>query len=506
LRAVEALPPRDLLLVFEADDAEAGGAPRARRLYLSADPNAARVHQLHARVEPHDGGLGPFFRACQEALRGARLARLSQLRGDRIVLLEFRETAAGRGRSLVLELTGRRATLALLDEGERVLAALDAPVGQKVLRVQVGVPYQPPPAPREPVDASAPLAATFDTRPDATPSAPSAPSAPGARGAPRPTPATDAPLSLRVEQVLAAAQLEQRDADLRANLRERLERKLGKTRQFLKGLAVRRAACAQAERVREDGELLKSQLAALPRGVTSVELTDWFAAESGATRRVDVDPKLSAHENVERLFQRYHKLLRTAEELGADEERGERTLAKLEQLLARLVDGAPLELEAEALREGVLEAPQATPERRAEPAARLPYKVFHTAGGTEVWVGRSAEDNDKLSLKCARGNDVWLHTADSPGSHIVLRVEKGAEPDPEDLLDAAHLAVHYSPLRGARKAAVHVARCKDVHKPRGAKAGLVQLSGGRTLHLRLDDARLRRMLDTRGGPSSEIDA
>src|SRR5690606_36553408 len=98
--------------------------------------------------------------------------------------------------------------------------------------------------------------------------------------------------------------------------------------------------------------------------------------------------------------------------------------------------------------------------------------------------------------------DLWFHTADHPGSHVVLVVEKNAEPDPEEVLDAAHLAVHFSPARNARRASVHVALRKLVHKPKGAKPGLVTLSGGRTIELRMQPERLERLL-ARGRASGD---
>ncbi len=76
----------------------------------------------------------------------------------------------------------------------------------------------------------------------------------------------------------------------------------------------------------------------------------------------------------------------------------------------------------------------------------------------------------------------------------MLRTARNVQPDPEEVLDAAHLAVHFSPLKGARRADVHVARRKEVHKPRGAPAGLVTLSGGRNLAVRLQPERLERLL------------
>ena len=109
--------------------------------------------------------------------------------------------------------------------------------------------------------------------------------------------------------------------------------------------------------------------------------------------------------------------------------------------------------------------------RRKAPPARKPYREFTTSSGSAVLVGRSAADNDELTLRVARGNDLWLHTRDAPGSHVVLRLARGAEPDEEDVLDAAHLAAHFSPLRESRRVAIHVARRKRVHKPRGPNPG-----------------------------------
>ncbi|MFM7298570.1 MAG: NFACT RNA binding domain-containing protein, partial [Planctomycetota bacterium] len=129
------------------------------------------------------------------------------------------------------------------------------------------------------------------------------------------------------------------------------------------------------------------------------------------------------------------------------------------------------------------------------PEPRKPYKLFRGKNGAEIRVGRNASDNDDLTFHHSKGGDLWLHTADSPGSHVILVLDKGAEPDPEDLLDAAHLAAHFSPLRDATRVNVHVARRKEVHKPRGAKPGLVTLSGGKVLALRMQPERLRRLLD-----------
>jgi predicted ribosome quality control (RQC) complex YloA/Tae2 family protein len=181
-----------------------------------------------------------------------------------------------------------------------------------------------------------------------------------------------------------------------------------------------------------------------------------------------------------------------------------------QQLLCELLERAgdpgvdPDELEAEASARGLLKERQTVPQpgARRAPEPRLPYRSFRGARGSEIRVGRSARDNDELSLRRSRGNDVWLHTAEAPGSHVVLRLER-EPPDEEEVLDAAHLAVHFSPLRGAPRADVHVARCKEVKKPRRAPAGLVTLSGGKVLRVRVEPERLERLL--RGAPGAAAD-
>ena len=123
----------------------------------------------------------------------------------------------------------------------------------------------------------------------------------------------------------------------------------------------------------------------------------------------------------------------------------------------------------------------------------LPLRFVGTHG-SEILVGRTSKDNDTLTIRLARGSDYWLHTADAPGSHVVLCTPKGKEPDHEEVLDAAHLAIHFSPIRGTDRAPVHVAQRKHIHKPKGAKPGLVALSGGRILEVRMQQERLDALL------------
>ena len=128
-----------------------------------------------------------------------------------------------------------------------------------------------------------------------------------------------------------------------------------------------------------------------------------------------------------------------------------------------------------------------------EPPA-LPYRTFRALGGAAILVGKGAAENDALTRAVARGNDLWLHARGVTGAHVVVRLDRGKAPDQETLLDAAHLALHFSDARGAPQADVAYTRAKHVRKPKGAAPGAVVYSQEKVLLLRVEPARVERLL------------
>jgi predicted ribosome quality control (RQC) complex YloA/Tae2 family protein len=479
IAAVRPLPPSDVILILEQE----GGA-RPTRLRLSADPDAPRIHIQHARFAPHEGPLGPFFRRLVQDLTGAVLTEIGPVRGDRIVLAEVRESPSGARRALVAELVGRHSNLVLLGSEDKVIDILVPPPREKPdARLTAGRTWIAPPgksAPRDHVGSDPTLNEAF------------------------PPPAQDSPSPLEsatlaswtVECALGGQADAARRARSRAHLLARVERKLSRARTLVKGLEQRLGATDQHERLRSDGELLKANMHLLRRGLQEIEVADVFA-ESAPPRRIELDPKRSPQDNLSHIFERAKKLERSRASVEGELEIARARVRDLEALHnASQEEGADADrLDADAVERGLLDPLQVADERkRKEPPPRLPYKTFQAVRGSEIRVGRSARDNDDLTFHHARGNDVWLHTSDAPGSHVVLCLAGAAEADPEEILDAAHLAIHFSPLKGSRRASVHVARRKEVHKPRGAKAGLVTLSGGRILDVRMQPERISRLL------------
>ena len=480
LAEIQPAPPRDLLLIFR--EAERG---HVRRLRLSADPEFARLHLQLGPARRHEGSVDPFFTGLTELFAGAHLQTLEQVQGDRIVRLAFRRDGRPAG-ALVLELTGRHANLLALDGGGRIAARLvdPAPESPAARRLALGIGYALPPGVRAESDQGPALSEAF---PPADPA--------------RVSPAllALAPLSARVETALGDGAERRFLEGERRELVRRLEQRRNACANRIAGLEERARATAEAERVRMDGELLLAHLASVPRGAEAVELPDAFT--DGAPRRIALDPGLNARRNAEKLFARYKKLVRALEKVPEELELARAELERVTAFLARAAEGEPAALTEEAIATGLLTPPQAAPAERArKPEPRLSYLRFVGLRGSEIRVGRNAHDNDTLTFRESNGNDLWLHTDGSPGSHVILRLAGRPEPDPEEVLDAAHLAVHFSPLRGTRAADVHVARRKEVHKPRKAPAGLVTLSGGKTLRVRIEEPRLARLLDARRGP------
>ncbi len=507
---VLAAPPHTLVLELSRSAPDAA-RPARERLFLCAESDLPRFFWSRERWERPRAPLGPFAQRLQADVVEGQVARVEAHAGERVVSVWIDAGRCGERRCLRLELFLHHANLLLLDRAERILGVLHptarAAKDAAAPRLEVGATWRAPrtagrkSSPSPPDSAGAPATAA----PLEPPLLELAQRASGAAEA-----ETVAPLSVYVANVLGAQAEELARQRAKKDLAQRLERRAERARGLLAGLEKKRDAAQGASRERENGELLLAHLAQVRRGMRSVEVPDSYAQDQDARRKIELDPKLSPQKNAERCFERFKKLERSAQHVEAELGLAKDKLTRLESWLAALEaeDADPAPIEHAAVEAGLLEPLPATFQREraretARPAPRLPYRAFEGGQGSVIWVGRSAADNDVLSIKLARGNDLWFHTADAPGSHVVLRVQKEKPPHPEDVLDAAHLALHFSPLRGAARARVHVAERKFVHKPRGAKPGLVTLSGGRVLDLRAEPARLARLLELARGAREE---
>jgi predicted ribosome quality control (RQC) complex YloA/Tae2 family protein len=449
---------------------ELHGRGREALLLLSAEPDATRLHAAADRPPQPETPFG-WQGLLRKELEGARLAALELVPGDRVVALAF-ERAAGPVR-LVGELTGRHGNLFLVGADGLIRASAGRNLSTR-RELVAGRPWVAPAAP--------------PPRPGDEAAEPARP--------PRFAPEPDAPwpLSAAVERHYAAVEAARRLAEARRRLREPLRAAAARARRALEKLAEEAARVPAAEEDRRLGDLLKANLHAVRRGAREVELTEW-TAEGPRPVRLGLDPALGPRENMERYYHRFRRIAESAARVAA---RAAEVRARAEAVaaLAAEVERAPAEalprLEKEARRLGAGPRPAAAPRRR-HAAPPPPYRAFRSLAGLAILVGRGAAENDELTRRVARGNDLWLHARGRAGAHVVVRLGK-APADQETLLDAAHLALHFSDARGEPQAEVASTRVKYVKKPKGAAPGAVTYSQEKVLLLRVEPRRLERLL------------
>jgi predicted ribosome quality control (RQC) complex YloA/Tae2 family protein len=270
------------------------------------------------------------------------------------------------------------------------------------------------------------------------------------------------------------------------------------------------AKIAQADKLAAQAQWLVAEAARVPRGARELVVTDWSTGEA-VPIVVPLDPAKSAREQVETMFRRAKRL-----KLGGKiaEERLE--LADVQQAAVGVatekvqnarslgdMDAAAREAKKSAPRDVVIaggggagsNSSTSTSTRGAAKGRRVPYRAFVARSGKKILVGKGAIDNDTLTLRVARPHDLWLHAKDRTGAHVVVQLEKGQTCPAEDLIDAAHLAAHFSDARDEKAVDVQYTPRRYLRKPKGSAAGLVVVDREKILPLRFDATLLRQLLE-----------
>ncbi len=478
-RWVEPAPGRLCLSLYRRD----GDEQRKAILDLDARPEVAHLGEL-ARMPPALEPIPAFSAYLRAHLARAKLEAAALRGGDRQLALRF---SAEEGTfELLLSLFGRRSNLYLLDAGGRLLQAL-RPLRETRSELALQQVYLDP--------ASGPPRAGED----------------------RFAGVDDGELLGAIAARYSGEQATQSSDDERRTLLALLKKERKAAERRIERIEAELREADEASTLERHGELLKSNLARIRPGASTVTALDFG---SGEPVEIPLDPKLSAKQNLEAVFKRYQKLIRRLSKAGGQIDAARAALADLDALAAEVevADAAalPAILGREPVRRLLARAgaeggsgetrslgKSAEPRGPSLPAAyrdqprKLHPRRYRTAAGLEIWVGRSDEANDFLTTRLARGKDLFFHLAGAPGSHVILRTEGRDDPPSEAVLDACELAVHFSKQKNAGSAEVHVVPIKNVKKPRGAKPGLVYVTGGRSLHLRRESSRLERVLAAR---------
>lgn len=428
-------------------------------LLLSADPETARLHFARQPL-PNPPAPPAFCQFLRAHIQGARIDAIRQVPGDRIVRMNL--TAREGACVLVAELTGRHADLLLLDGREQALASLNED------RDRVGHRYQPPlRQPHTPRETAESWPASSDDRPF--------------------------PVSALLEE-----RYRQREAD-GATARQR-QSKLAELKKGIKKAARRidalREDLDKANRYQDYaryGELLKANLGTIRKGHERVTVVDYFDPAQPELV-IPLDPSKTPQGNMDDYFKKHRKFLAAGQEIRPRIETIERELAALRK-------------EQQAIQEGSWTPPEpaSAPAREGRSRSRTqhsqrsgPFRRFTSADGLPIYVGRNAKENEELTLKFAHSEDVWLHAQGVPGSHVVVRLEKGATLPPDTLKDAATLALLYSDFKKSGKGDVIYTRRKYVRKAKGRPPGTVTVTQEKAIFLQLDRGRLDRLKHSPG--------
>lgn len=253
------------------------------------------------------------------------------------------------------------------------------------------------------------------------------------------------------------------------------------------------ARVAEAEDAARLAALAVPTIGAIPRGATQVQVVDYATGEA-TERVVPLDASRSPREGLERIFQRA-KRLRKGAPIGAARLRDvERAIAAIDGALTSVAiaqDEEAIVVARAAAKLPPLKEARVKPTQERKP----PYRTFRTAHG-DVLVGRGAARNDELTFHVAKPYHLWLHVRGMPGAHVVVPLRR-AEVCPSDLLvDAAHLAAHFSDARGESIVEISYVARKFVRKPRGAPPGAVTMEREKVLALRFDSARAEHLVAT----------
>jgi len=429
---------------------------RTHRLLISCHPDTARLHFTTTAFQ-NPPTPPPFCQFLRAHLQGARIERIEQIQGDRIVQLVL--TAKDVPCTLVAELTGKTSNLLVLDASGCIRRDVNG------VKDHVGQLYAPPA--RSQWERATAGHARFS----------------------QDLPASPFPLSAAIDahyHKAAAGSVIETVRNARAG---QLRKSIKKLRRRIEAWHEDLAKAEKYMAYDRYGELIKANLGTIRRGQTDVTVVDYFDEELPSLT-IPIDQAKTPQGNMDDYFRKHRKYLTAERELRPRIREGERELGTLQGELTAIEQGTwqPPEQPRQIIR-------TRTPLRAGGGKDRQeqrhgPFRRFISSDGLAIYVGKNARENDELTFGLAKSDDLWLHARGTPGSHVVVRLEKGTDPPPETIRDAATLALLYSDLKKSGKGDVIYTRRKWVKKAKGQAPGAVIVTQEKSLHVSLEKKRL----------------
>ncbi|WP_243298208.1 Rqc2 family fibronectin-binding protein [Bacillus litorisediminis] len=247
----------------------------------------------------------------------------------------------------------------------------------------------------------------------------------------------------------------------------------------------------EANRYQLYGELLTANLYRIEKGMEEIEVENYYSEEA-ETIVIPLKKTKSPAENAQSYFSKYQKLKHAADIVQEQIDHAIEEIKYLEVLIQQLENAAPKDVEEireELIEEGYLKAKPDKGKKKNKPQPPS-LETYISSDGTEILVGKNNKQNDYLTNKVAKKDEIWLHTKDIPGSHVVIR---STDPTNETILEAARLAAYFSKARSSSSVPVDFTKVRHVKKPSGAKPGFVIYEQQQTVYVTPDEAEVMKL-------------
>ena len=256
------------------------------------------------------------------------------------------------------------------------------------------------------------------------------------------------------------------------NLIQRLQRKMVLQEKELEETFDR-------ERLRQLGDILTANLHKMKKGQTLVTVEDFYD-ENMALIEVPLSPTLSPQENAAKYYKNYSRMKNAEKELTRQLDIGRQEKEYLESVMEELRRAAS-EAELEEIRQELQEGGYLKRDsgKKRQKIGKLPPMRFVSTDGYPIYVGRNNKQNEELTFKSARKDDIWCHASKVHGSHVIIDCG-GTTPPDDTITQAAQLAAHYAETTGGQNISVDVTQVRQVKKVPGGKPGMVIYHSYRT--------------------------
>ncbi|PWU68923.1 Rqc2 family fibronectin-binding protein [Gracilibacillus dipsosauri] len=246
-----------------------------------------------------------------------------------------------------------------------------------------------------------------------------------------------------------------------------------------------------ADRYQRDGELLTAHMHLVRKGDKQVEVTDYYDPNQ-VTRTIKLNEHKTPSENAQAFFKKYHKLKKSKQMVEEEKKKANEEIVYLEEIIEQINSAREQDIEEireELQEQGYLKKKSGKGKPKKKTTKPEP-ETFYASDGTIILVGKNNKQNEYLTNRIARKNEIWLHTKDIPGSHVVIR---STDPSAGTLHEAAQLAANFSKSKNSSSVPVDYTLIRHVKKPNGAKPGFVIYENQKTLFVTPDKAFISKL-------------